>query len=79
MNHRPADSLSAELWSLATRISVCWPVLSILLTLGSPVTAAAAAAGVTDVPCPPGAITVEPGASIQAARISCSAMAQFDS
>ena len=67
MNSRPADSLRANLWSLATRISVCWPVLSTLLILGSPATAAAAAAGVTDAPCPLGAIAVEPGASIQAA------------
>ena len=36
------------------------------MILGSPATAAAAA-GVTDAPCPPGAIAVEPGASIQAA------------
>ena len=67
MNSRPADSLRANLWSLATRISVCWPVLSTLLILGSPATAAAAVAGVTDAPCPLGAIAVEPGASIQAA------------
>ena len=67
MNSRPADSLRVNLWSLATRISVCWPVLSTLLILGSPATAAAAAAGVTDAPCPLGAIAVEPGASIQAA------------
>ena len=67
MNSRPADSLWADLWSLATRISVCWPVLSTLLILGSPATAAAATAGVTDAPCPLGAIAVEPGASIQAA------------
>ena len=42
-------------------------VLSTLLILGSPATAAAATAGVTDAPCPLGAIAVEPGASIQAA------------
>src|SRR5271163_2858778 len=67
MNFRPADSLWAGIWSLAARISVCWPALSTLLILGSPATAAAAAAGVTDAPCPLNAIAVEPGASIQAA------------
>jgi Right handed beta helix region len=67
MSSGPPDSLKANLWPLATRLSVCWPVLSTLLILGSPATAAAAAAGVTDAPCPLGAIAVEPGASIQAA------------
>ena len=64
MNIRPADSLPSEIWSLATRISVCWLALWALLILGSPATAAA---GVTDAPCPLDAIAVEPGASIQAA------------
>ena len=64
MIFRPADSLLAEGWSRAARISLCWPALSTLLILGSPATAAA---GVTDAPCPPGAIAIEPGASIQAA------------
>ena len=67
MNFGSADLLGAETRSLATRISVCWSALSPLLILGSPATAAAAVAGVTDAPCPPGAIAVEPGASIQAA------------
>src|SRR5437773_2731422 len=64
MSFRPADSLWAEIWSLARRTSACWPVLSTLLVFDSP---APAAAGVIDAPCPPGAIAVEPGASIQAA------------
>jgi hypothetical protein len=64
MSFRPADSLRAEIWSLKTRISVCWLAL---LILSSPATAAAAAVGVTDASCPLGAIAVEPGASIQGA------------
>jgi hypothetical protein len=67
MNFRPANSLWAEIGSLATRISVCWPALSTLLIFGSPATAAAAAPGVSAAPCPLGAIAVEPSASIQAA------------
>ena len=64
MNVGPVDSPRTERWSLAARISVCAQALSTLLILGSPATAAA---GVTDTPCPRGAIAVEPGASIQAA------------
>jgi hypothetical protein len=33
LNFRLADSLWTEIWSLATRISVCWPVLVALLIL----------------------------------------------
>ena len=52
--------------SLAMRISDA-VALSALLILVSSASDAAAVAGVTDVPCPPDAIAVEPGASIQAA------------
>jgi hypothetical protein len=64
MSFKPADSRWAEIWSLATCISVCWPLLFALLIIGSP---APAAAGVTAAPCPSRAIAVEPDASIQAA------------
>src|ERR1700754_800871 len=63
MNPRPRGSLPAAIWSLAMR-TLCWAALPALFILGCPVTAAAR---VTDAPCPPGAIAVEPGASIQAA------------
>src|SRR4029453_13576604 len=66
MNHRRAVSLRTGSWSLVTRISVYWPALPVLLILGSQASTAAAA-GVSEVPCPPEAIAVEPGASIQAA------------
>jgi hypothetical protein len=74
MIFRSADSRRAERWSLAARISLCCPALSTLLLLGSPATAAA---GVIDAPCPPGAIAVEPGASIQAAVDSAGHGAAF--
>jgi hypothetical protein len=45
--------------SLAAGIAVC------LMLLGRFAVATPAAAGITDEPCPPGAIAVEPGASIQ--------------
>jgi Right handed beta helix region len=67
MHSRPPDTLWAEIVTLAQRISVCWPALTTLLILGFPATAAAADRGVSDAPCPLGAIAVEPGSSIQAA------------
>jgi hypothetical protein len=74
MIFRPSDLLLAERWSPAARISLCWPALSTLLILGSPATAAP---GVTDSPCPAGAIAIEPGASIQAAVDSAGEGAVF--
>src|SRR5690349_16408236 len=67
MNVRPED------FHWAAR-SMCWPALSALLILGYPATVAA---GVTDAACPPGAIAVEPGASVQAAVDSAGEGAAF--
>src|SRR5215475_7187703 len=72
MSSRSSDLRCVGIWSLAMRIS--WPALSALLILGSPLTAAA---GVTDAPCPQGAIGIEPGASIQAAVDSAGEGAAF--
>jgi len=74
MNFRSEDLRWPEIWSLVMRISVCWTALSALLILGYTPTATA---GVTDAPCPPGAIGIEPGASIQAAVDSAGEGAVF--
>src|SRR5512142_1868021 len=74
MKLQSVESRWAEIWSRATRGSVSWRALSVLLMLGFPLTATA---GVTDAPCPPGAIAVEPGASIQAAVDSAGEGATF--
>src|SRR5262245_13394668 len=63
MNSRSAVSPGVGGWSAAIRI---YASLSASLIAISP-TSNASAGGVVDVPCPPGAIAVEPGASIQAA------------
>ncbi len=63
MNVRFAGPPWAEIRSLGTRLFLYAPALLTLLIVSFPATAA----GVTEVPCPPGAIDVEPGASIQAA------------
>ena len=73
INPRSAVSLRAGSWLLAIRICVSLSALLILISSASN----AAVAGVTDVPCPPGAIAVEPGASIQAAVDSAGAGAVF--
>src|SRR5262249_57050143 len=74
MKLRPAHSLLAVIGSIATQISLCRPAVVTLLILGSP---AMVAAGVTDTPCPPGAIAVEPGASVQTAVDSAGEGAAF--
>jgi Right handed beta helix region len=61
---RPAHSIRPE---IRLAISVCWPALSTLFIFGPPLTAAPATPGVSDTPCPLGAIAIEPGASIQVA------------
>ena len=57
--------------------TLCWPALAILPILSAPGMTAAAAAGVTDAPCPQGAIAIEPGGSIQAAVDRADAGAAF--
>ena len=70
----PEEQRRAEIWLPERCISAGWSALSILLILGSSVTAVA---GVTDAPCPPAAIGIEPGASIQAAVDSAGEGAAF--
>jgi hypothetical protein len=67
-------SLRTKIRPLASRTAMCGALLSAVLILGSPATAAA---GVTAAPCPAGAIPVEPGASIQAAVDSAGDGAAF--
>ena len=77
MNFALTDLLWAGIGSLARCIRICWPALSALWNLGALATAAAAAPGVSDAPCPLGAIAVEPGAAIQAAVERAGAGAAF--
>jgi parallel beta-helix repeat protein len=64
MNFRSGALRWLEIGSLAMQIREGWPLLPALFILGLPTMAGA---GVTAAPCPPGAIAIEPGASIQAA------------
>ena len=67
----------AEMRSLIATISVCLPAVSSLPGLACPAVAAATARGVAEERCPPGAVDVEPGASIQAAVDSAGDHAVF--
>jgi hypothetical protein len=53
--------------AFADRIAVCLMLFWTLSVSALPVAAGPATQGVTNEPCPPGAVVVEPGASIQAA------------
>src|SRR5258706_10826645 len=66
MASRPIASRWAKMRWLAAEISACLLALLSLPILAYPAKAAPAGRGVADEPCPPGAIVVEPGASIQA-------------
>jgi hypothetical protein len=77
MANWPIGSCWAAMRSLAVKISPCLLALSSFPVLAYPAELPSAGRGVGDEPCPPGAIAVAPGTSIQAAVDSAGEHATF--